>query len=225
MKKRFLIPTLALGGALLVGGGAYFGDEINCACKSITGVETTEAQETGGQSVLPSTNIDGDLEQIKKQLTQIKVKLYPEDKEKEYQSPIDFNRIEYMMSKDYLTAVVNDNIRHLEGNLDPITRNDAAYLRCTELLPQLQGKQLAELNSRIWDLYSQNEVTPEKKEQFVSQSIDFFLESMDETGMASLQQKVMNLEDRETYQKLLKTKPLDFWLEGLMEVYEVKFSK
>jgi len=225
MKKRFLIPTLALGGALLVGGGAYFGDEINCACKSITGVETTEAQETGGQSVLPSTNIDGDLEQIKEQLTQIKVKLYPEDKEKEYQSPIDFNRIEYMMSKDYLTAVVNDNIRHLEGNLDPITRNDAAYLRCTELLPQLQGKQLAELNSRIWDLYSQNEVTPEKKEQFVSQSIDFFLESMDETGMASLQQKVMNLEDRETYQKLLKTKPLDFWLEGLMEVYEVKFSK
>jgi len=225
MKKRFLIPTLALGGALLVGGGAYFGDEINCACKSITGVETTEAQETGGQSVFPSTNIDGDLEQIKKQLTQIKVKLYPEDKEKEYQSPIDFNRIEYMMSKDYLTAVVNDNIRHLEGNLDPITRNDAAYLRCTELLPQLQGKQLAELNSRIWDLYSQNEVTPEKKEQFVSQSIDFFLESMDETGMASLQQKVMNLEDRETYQKLLKTKPLDFWLEGLMEVYEVKFSK
>ena len=208
-----------------MGGGAYFGDEINCACKSITGVETTEAQETGGQSVFPSTNIDGDLEQIKKQLTQIKVKLYPEDKEKEYQSPIDFNRIEYMMSKDYLTAVVNDNIRHLEGNLDPITRNDAAYLRCTELLPQLQGKQLAELNSRIWDLYSQNEVTPEKKEQFVSQSIDFFLESMDETGMASLQQKVMNLEDRETYQKLLKTKPLDFWLEGLMEVYEVKFSK
>ena len=227
MKKRYLIPSVALGGILLFGGGAYFSDAINNTYNSIAGVEKTERTAPGDDSSFEAGNISVDLKQIKEELVLIKTRLYLESDKKELQqSHVDFGNVAYAMSKDYWVDVINDDIMYLERNLDEETRNQAGYLRCVGLLPNLDGKELAGLNSEIWNAYSHNEIkTDADREQFVKESIDFLVDSLDDKGKAELQRRLFDLDGGEAYQNFLKTKPLEFWLTELKETYGVKFSR